>query len=160
MAGAAVSSRAKQYSSGAARSNTGAIMRLSTLAGFAIIVFVATNLPAAENWPQWRGPLGTGVATTGEYPVKFSDTEGVTWKVKLPGKGSSTPAVWGDRIFVTCAIGESPEAIGFRPGKMQNSTAKDGIVCYDFQGKELWRGELGPNDPASTATAAAVIHRR
>ena len=105
------------------------------------------RLPAAENWPGWRGPLGTGVAADGEYPVKFSNTEGVTWKAGLPGKGSSTPAVWGDRIFVSCAIGESPEAIGFGRGKMKESMAQDGIICYDTQGKELWRRELGHERP-------------
>jgi outer membrane protein assembly factor BamB len=97
----------------------------------------------AENWPQWRGPLGTGVAADGEYPVTFSDTENVAWKVKLPGRGSSTPALWGDRIFVSCAIGKSPEALGFRPGKMEKSNAKDGLLCYDMKGTELWRKEIG-----------------
>ncbi len=97
----------------------------------------------AENWPQWRGPLGTGVAQAGDYPVRFSGTENVAWKVKLPGRGSSTPVVWGDRIFVSCAIGESPAALGFRPGKMEKSNAKDGLLCYDVKGNELWRKELG-----------------
>src|SRR3954470_10480963 len=81
---------------------------------------------ASENWPQWRGPLGSGVAAAGDYPVKFSNTEGVQWKVDLPGRGTSTPAVWDDRIFVTCAI-----------------NGQDGVLCYDTQGKELWRKELG-----------------
>ena len=48
----------------------------------------------AENWPQWRGPEATSLAAPGNYPEKFSNTENVIWKVKLPGKGSSTPAVW------------------------------------------------------------------
>jgi outer membrane protein assembly factor BamB len=87
--------------------------------------------------------LGTGVAADGEYPVKFSATENVAWKLKLPGRGSSTPAVWDDRIFVSCAIGESPEALGFRPGKMEESSAKNGLLCYDMKGNELWRKELG-----------------
>jgi outer membrane protein assembly factor BamB len=123
-------------------------MRLSIYLVVAILFAVLSQgLSAAENWPQWRGPLGTGVAAPGEYSVKFSDTEGVGWKVKLPGKGSSTPAVWGDRIFVSCAIGESPEAIGFGRGKMKESAAKDGLICYDMNGKELWRAELGTERP-------------
>jgi outer membrane protein assembly factor BamB len=59
--------------------------------------------------------------------LAFSADEHVAWKVELPGIGSSTPAVWGDHIFVTCPIGE-----------------QDGLVCYSFAGKELWRKELGP----------------
>jgi hypothetical protein len=123
-------------------------MRWPTIIAFLFgVALPSGRLPAAENWPQWRGPLGTGVAAAGDYPVTFSDTEGVAWKVKLPGKGSSTPAVWGDRIFVSCAIGESPEAIGFGRGRMKESTAKDGLVCYDMQGNELWRRELGTERP-------------
>jgi outer membrane protein assembly factor BamB len=84
-------------------------------------------LAAEENWPQWRGPRNDGVAADGDYPVKFSSEDGVDWKVKLPGPGSSTPAVWGDRIFVTCQI-----------------DGKDGVVCYDTSGQELWRQQFGP----------------
>jgi len=79
-----------------------------------------------ENWPQWRGPDGTGVAVEGEYPVTFSKSKNVKWKVELPGRGSSTPAIWGESIFVTCAI-----------------DGEDGIVCFDFDGKEKWRQQLG-----------------
>jgi outer membrane protein assembly factor BamB len=100
-------------------------------------------LSGAENWPQWRGPSGTGAASHGDYPIKFSNADSVEWKVALPGRGSSTPVVWGDRIFVSCAIGDSPAALGFRTGKMAQSTAQDGIVCYDMKGNEIWRKELG-----------------
>jgi outer membrane protein assembly factor BamB len=81
---------------------------------------------AEENWPQWRGPLGTGVAADGDYPVKFSADEGLGWKVKLPGAGMSTPAVWGEKIFVTCPIDD-----------------QDGVICLDVSGTELWRRQLG-----------------
>lgn len=109
------------------------------------VACVPCTSPAGENWPQWRGPLGTGVGAAGQYPVEFSKTEGVAWRVALPGKGSSTPAVWGELIFVTCAIGESPEPQDFGPPRPNNvSTAQDGLLCYDLQGNELWRRELGP----------------
>lgn len=104
-------------------------MRWPIFVVFAIVVVIPfRTVSAAENWPQWRGPLGTGVAAedANEYPVKFSSTEGVAWKANLPGRGTSTPAVWEDRIFVTCAI-----------------DGQDGVVCYDTQGSELWRKQLG-----------------
>jgi outer membrane protein assembly factor BamB len=93
------------------------------------LVAVANLVQAAfaeENWPQWRGPLGTGVAADGEYPAKFSADEGLGWKVTLPGRGSSTPVVWGDRIFVTCEI-----------------DGQDGAIGYDMQGQEKWRRQFG-----------------
>ena len=88
---------------------------------------IQTSFAAEENWPQWRGPLGTGVAADGEYPVKFSNEDGVAWKVKLPGTGSSTPAVWGERIFVTCDI-----------------DGQDGLVCVNMDGQEQWKRQFGP----------------
>jgi outer membrane protein assembly factor BamB len=92
----------------------------------ALVLIDSQVLVAAENWPQWRGPQGTGVAADGDYPVKFSSESGIAWKAPLPGVGSSTPAVWGDNIFVTCAI-----------------DGHDGIICFDMKGQERWRKQFG-----------------
>jgi len=59
---------------------------------------------AERFWPQWRGPLMTGVAPRATPPLEWSETKNVRWKVAIPGKGSSTPVVWGDRIFVLTAV--------------------------------------------------------
>ena len=58
----------------------------------------------AGRWPQWRGPLGTGAAPAADPPTKWSETENVKWKVKLPGTGRSSPIVWGEYVFVQTAI--------------------------------------------------------
>ncbi len=55
-------------------------------------------------WPQWRGPLGTGVAPDAKPPVEWSETKNIRWKTELPGNGHSTPIIWGDRIFLTAAV--------------------------------------------------------
>ncbi len=55
-------------------------------------------------WPQWRGPLMSGVAPQAKPPVEWSETKNVRWKVEIPGKGSATPVVWGDRIYVLTAV--------------------------------------------------------
>ena len=66
-------------------------MHRFTILGLAFVFALQCAIVIAEeNWPQWRGPLGTGVAPAGDYPVKFSGTEGVAWKAKLPGVGTST----------------------------------------------------------------------
>lgn len=59
---------------------------------------------AATNWPQWRGPLANGVAPLGNPPSKWSETENVKWKVKLPGAGAGTPIIWGNQVFIQVAI--------------------------------------------------------
>lgn len=56
------------------------------------------------NWHQWRGPHANGVAPRGNPPTEWSDTKNIKWKVAVPGKGYSTPIIWGDRIFLLTAI--------------------------------------------------------
>ncbi len=57
----------------------------------------------AENWPGWRGPGGTGVSSESGFPVSW-DASNIAWKTPIPGRGHSSPAVWGERIFVTSSI--------------------------------------------------------
>lgn len=80
----------------------------------------------ADNWGHWRGPNGNGTSPTAKPPTTWSDTENVKWKVEIPGKGSGSPIVWEDRVFVVTAVaaerpveGESerPRARGVRPGR-------------------------------------------
>lgn len=88
-------------------------------------------LPAsADNWPNWRGPAVDGVAAGTGYVSSWSPTEHVLWRLKLPGLGASTPAVWGDRVIVTCAV-----------------DGKDAVLCLDRNGKEIWRREVGTEKP-------------
>ena len=92
----------------------------------ALSVFILPGV-LADNWPQWRGPDGNSIAAPGEYPVEFSNEANVIWKQKLPGVGSSTPAVWEDRIFVTCGVG-----------------GEDGVLAFDWEGNLQWQKLLGP----------------
>lgn len=63
----------------------------------------APSLADTEHWTQWRGPDGLGIAT-GDFPDTWSPTEGIAWKTAIPGRGHSSPVVWGNRIFVTTSI--------------------------------------------------------
>ena len=62
------------------------------------------GLDALDQWPQWRGPLATGVAPHGNPPLIWSEGKNVRWKIAIPGRGQSTPIIWGDRIFITTAV--------------------------------------------------------
>lgn len=67
------------------------------------ILLCSLVIPLAHaDWPQWRGPDGQGHADTA-LPVEWSETENVTWKTPLPGKGWSSPVIEGDRIWMTAA---------------------------------------------------------
>jgi outer membrane protein assembly factor BamB len=59
---------------------------------------------SAENWPVWRGPRGDGTSTEIGIPTRWSSTANVRWKTPLPGRGYSSPVVWGDRVFVTWCV--------------------------------------------------------
>ena len=69
----------------------------------AALLAVAAAPRAGENWPQFRGPTGQGVADATGLPVKWSETENVKWKTPLKGKAWSSPVVWGAQIWVTTA---------------------------------------------------------
>ena len=59
---------------------------------------------ALDQWGQWRGPLGTGIAPRADPPVEWGEGRNVRWKTAIPGKGHSTPVVWGDRVFLTTEV--------------------------------------------------------
>jgi outer membrane protein assembly factor BamB len=92
-------------------------MRSTMQRAIPTIFLLALSLGAADtDWPSYRGPYTTGVAAT-SAPVEWGDTENIKWKVDIPGKGNSSPAVWGDRIFLTTAIaiGKAPEPVVEEP---------------------------------------------
>ena len=62
-----------------------------------------------QNWHQWRGPDGNGVALTAHPPLRWDENTNVKWKVPIPGKGKSTPIIWGNKVFVLTAINTDRE---------------------------------------------------
>ncbi len=91
--------------------------------------FVASEANA-DRWPNWRGPTSNGVAPAGDFPVNWSADSGIAWKVALPGTGASTPAVWENRIFVTCGI-----------------DGQNGLLCFDRHGQMQWKQTVGKLRP-------------
>lgn len=115
----------------------------------------ADELAADQNWPEWRGPLSTGVAPHGNPPTEWNENKNVRWKIPLPGKGHSTPIIWGDRIFVTTAIpfGEKfepkPDTV---PGAHDNVLVSQRhqyvVLCLNRgDGQILWRKTVHSNRP-------------
>jgi len=81
---------------------------------------------ADQSWPQWRGPDNNGISKAKNLPTEWSADKNVAWKLALPGKGSSTPAIWGNKIFLTCEEGE-----------------KVLLLCIGTDGKQKWKRDLG-----------------
>jgi outer membrane protein assembly factor BamB len=112
-----------------------------------LCVLLGTSLSAAHaQWPQFRGPNGSGVDTATGYPVTFSPSQNVVWKTGVP-YGQSSPVLAGGHVYLTAA--EADRLL---------------TICLDrATGRELWRREIRPstrnkifraNDPASPSPAA------
>ena len=69
-----------------------------------LLAALLASAESSNNWPRWRGPHDNGSTEHGTYPVAWSATSNLLWKVALPGKGCSTPIVWDDRIFLTAPV--------------------------------------------------------
>ena len=80
------------------------------------LLFLSTHC-FADNWAHWRGPTGNGTATSGNPPTEWSPSKNIKWKIKIPGRGSGSPVVWGDKVFAVTAVPTAGE-------KREASTAK------------------------------------
>src|ERR1044072_2930472 len=67
-------------------------------------VSVFSERAAAGNWPQWRGPDGTGISEEKNLPSVWTPTTNIKWKTPIDGRSHSSPIVWGNRVFLTTAI--------------------------------------------------------
>lgn len=114
----------------------------------AVLLTATAGLTAlAADWPQFRGPNGAGIAAADARPATaWSDSQNVAWKIALPGPGSSSPIILGERVFVTCYTGYGDGSNGGSPDKLLRH-----LLCVDRRsGKILWDkpvpAEL-PEDP-------------
>lgn len=124
------------------------VIHLSMLLGVAL-------LTAQNDWPQWRGLNNDGMAR-GDAPHEWNDTKNVAWRVAIPGRGNSSPVIWGDKIFLTTAVPtgaatasatqtQPPPVQGRRQGRGPGGGANAGqehkfvVMCLDRRtGKVLW----------------------
>ena len=77
--------------------------RLAVL-GAACLWATASEPEGLGNWPQFRGTNGAGIADSSSLPTRWSATDNVAWTAEVPGRGWSSPIVWGDRVYVTAAV--------------------------------------------------------
>src|SRR5258708_6991077 len=71
------------------------------------------------NWPQWRGPDGNSISSEIGLPATWSEQSNILWKCALPADGASTPAIWGDAIFLTGQKGD--DLLVFKISKRKGS---------------------------------------
>ncbi|HZM89552.1 MAG TPA: PQQ-binding-like beta-propeller repeat protein [Blastocatellia bacterium] len=119
-----------------------------------LLLVLTTSVIADDRWPQFRGPGSLGVAEDPVLPDKWSTTENVAWKTEIPGMGWSSPAVWGDHIFLTSVVssvaGEAPKKGLYFGGerKPASDVHRWMVYCVDFKtGKIRWEQEVKKGPP-------------
>lgn len=125
-------------------------MRSTTVMAAGILTLAVMRLaPAAPSalaadWPNFRGPSSAAVSEQRDLPVDWSDSQNIAWKLALPGPGSSSPIVAGDRVFVTCYSGYGLDRA--KPGEMAD--LKRELLCVGLEdGQVLWRQSVPSTVP-------------
>jgi outer membrane protein assembly factor BamB len=91
---------------------------------------------AEHEWPCFRGPTGQGVVRDTNIPLSWSDSENILWRIRLPGRGNSSPIVWGDRLFVTAEGEVRPDDA---PLLAKDQAPDRLLLCYSTAGDLLWK---------------------
>ncbi len=121
-----------------------------------VLVAAAAGSAPASDWPSFRGPGARGVADGEGLPVEWNVRSGknVRWKAAVPGLGHSSPVVWGDRLFVTTAVGatsEAPLVLGDEGGighATDAGTLSWRLYCLSADdGRVLWHAEAFSGAP-------------
>ena len=119
-------------------------------------------------WMQWRGPNMTGVSKTADPPIEWSENKNIRWKVEIPGRGSSSPIVWRDRVFLLTAVpvgitgaaqhqprGGLPKR-GVHRFIVMALSRKDGSVIWQHTAAEAEPHEASHQDNGTWASGSAV----
>lgn len=107
---------------------------LTALSSLCLLLAIST-MAQGEDWTQFRGSAGNAISPATKLPATWSETENLLWKVEMPGAGSSSPIILGDKIFVTSYSGYGmPKSKGGEIDSLERH-----LVCVSrTTGKILW----------------------
>ncbi len=128
-----------------------------TAAALAVSLRTLTALSSDANWPQFLGPGSRAISTNANLPDRWSATENVVWKTPIPGRGWSSPIVWGDRVFLTTVVGGEEEQMppkgaytGGERTEPPRSEFQWKLVCLDLPtGKVRWERVVHRGEPST-----------
>jgi len=130
-------------------------MRYLFALGILVTMIIGLQAEETTNWPQFRGPGARGVAKGKGLPTTWSTTENVKWCVPVPGRGWSSPVIWGDKVFLSSAISTGKEKTvkkGLYFGGNEQTPSPNQhrwmIYCFSFEsGEKLWEQEANVGKP-------------
>jgi len=165
------------------------------LFSIALVVFLPGPV-IADIWPFWRGGLiGSGETPATDLPLEWGEEKNVKWRVDLPEEGNSTPAIFGDKVFLTqpesgdktrnlMCFNRADGSLLWKKGIVYDkeerthrsnpycsaspavedglvvvSFGSAGLVAYDFDGKELWRRDLGAIDHVWGNSTSPLLYK-
>ncbi len=103
--------------------------------GFAALLLPLPSL--AQDWPQFRGPDSDSLTAVSGLPDEWGPETHIAWKARVPGRGWSSPIVWGDRVFITTAVEEQAPTTSDR--RVKGGLYRWEVHCFDLEsGKTLW----------------------
>lgn len=142
---------------------------LETLFAFG---FLLSSQVLAGNWPEWRGPQGTGLSEEKELPTRWDSENNILWKAPLHGLGTASPIVWGDQIFVASQVGKGPVGqsrnVEKKKGSKQIDPEKEPIhflvqAFHRSDGRLLWehrtevQGEIEPVHQTNNLASSSCV---
>ncbi len=108
-----------------------------------ILLFLMSSAICAEDWTRFRGPNGNGVVEQAGIPLEWSSNTNLKWRAELPGWGTSSPIVVGDRVYLTCYNGYGMDQRN--PGNPKDLVRH--LVAFDRStGNEIWRRSVQANE--------------
>ena len=139
-------------------------------AGISLAAPAAAGEPG-DNWPHWRGPLANGTAPNADPPITWDAKTNIKWKTELPGRGSATPIVWGDQVFIVTAIktdrlADDKDLPKIDPNLPVKTTPPRNyyqfvVMSFDRQtGKLRWKHTAAEKVPHEGHHAYAFLRRR
>lgn len=140
----------------ASHAHIGTKRRIRVTCFAVVLALIGIHAEGDENWPQFRGADSTGVIDdASNLPATWSDSENISWKTDIPGRGWSSPIVWGKRVFLTSVVNlgesEAPKKGlyfgGDRPTPPQ-ANHRWMLFCLDLEsGKILWEKQIHEGVP-------------
>lgn len=126
----------------------------TTFAALSLLALLICGSANADGWTRFRGDSGSGVSKGG-VPTSWSDTENLGWRTVLPGKGSSSPVVHGEKVFLTAFSGYAQDAD--EPG--ERDALKLHVICLSIDdGRILWDRQIDPADEEQSASKRVIDH--
>jgi outer membrane protein assembly factor BamB len=155
---------------------------------------VTHALAEDQNWPQWRGPEGSGITSAAPIVSEWGPDDNVKWRMALPEAGNSTPIVWQDKVFISQPLSSAKQrvllcvdrhtgheqwrrAVTYDRPETSHKTnpycsaspvtdgervfawfGSAGLICWDFDGNELWRRDLGPQEHMWGYGTSPILH--